>query len=223
MTGLVPAILLSSLLGSVHCVAMCGPLVGLHGGARSLRLALVHSLGRLATYATLGVAAGALGKVFELGLVQRAATLVAGALIVGWGLAQLAVAVGWRRSRAREPGGDTFGKALVQIRTRRPAARAALIGMLVGLLPCGWLWAFVIAAGGTGDPVHGGLVMAAFWLGTVPAMVGVLTLAGPTLGWLRARMPAVTAIALIALGVGTLAARWHDAGTRRPHCSMCDS
>ena len=49
MTALMPAILLSSLLGSVHCVAMCGPLVGLHGGARTLRLALMQSLGRLAT------------------------------------------------------------------------------------------------------------------------------------------------------------------------------
>lgn len=219
---LAAAILLSSLLGSIHCVAMCGPLVGLAGGARTLRLALVHSLGRLATYTTLGVAAGAIGKVFELGLVQRAATIVAGVLIVGWGLGQLAVAAGWRRPRAgRAP--EAFGNALVKLRTRRPAARAYLIGMLVGLLPCGWLWAFVIAAGGTGDPLHGGLVMAAFWLGTVPAMVGVLTVAGPVLGWLRARMPVVTAVALIALGIGTLASRWHDAGTRRPHCHLCDS
>jgi uncharacterized protein len=219
---LAAAILLSSLLGSIHCVAMCGPLVGLAGGARTLRLALVHSLGRLATYATLGVAAGAVGRVFELGLVQRAATVVAGALILGWGLGQLAVAVGWRRPRAgREP--RAFGDALVKLRTRRPAARAYLIGMLVGLLPCGWLWAFVIAAGGTGDPLHGGLVMAAFWLGTVPAMVGVLTVAGPAIAWLRARMPVVTAVALIALGIGTLASRWPDAGTRRTHCHMCDS
>src|SRR5262245_46810480 len=54
MTALWAAILASSLAGSLHCVAMCGPLLGLHGGARSLRLALVHALGRLTTYAALG-------------------------------------------------------------------------------------------------------------------------------------------------------------------------
>jgi sulfite exporter TauE/SafE len=113
---------------------------------------------------------------------------------------------------------------LVQIRRGRPSRRALVIGMLTGLLPCGWLWAFVITAGGTGSPVSGALVMFAFWLGTVPAMVGVLGLLGPALGRLRARMPLVTAGVLIALGLGTLALRWRDAGAvqvERPHCPAC--
>ena len=216
MTTLLPAILVSSLVGSVHCIAMCGPLVGLHGGVRTFRLAVVHSLGRLATYLVLGVLAGLVGRAIdlagELGVVQRAATILAGLVIVVWGGYQLAIALGLRASSGAEPRGSAFGAGLVRIRTRRPARRAALVGMLTGLLPCGWLWAFVIAAAGTGRALDGGLVMLVFWLGTVPAMVGVLALGGPVFEWLRRRMPVVTAIALIVLGLGTLALRWRDAG-----------
>jgi sulfite exporter TauE/SafE len=109
----------------------------------------------------------------------------------------------------------------MRIKTRRPARRAWLIGALTGLIPCGWLWAFVIAAAGTGSPISGGLTMFAFWLGTVPAMVGLLRITGPLLARVRARMPAITAVALIAIGLGTLALRWRDIGTQQvtqPHC-----
>lgn len=224
MIALLPAILLSSLVGSVHCIAMCGPLVGLHGGARTLRLALVHALGRLTTYVTLGALAGGVGHAIDLagdlGAVQRTATIVAGGIVVGWGLYQLAIALGWK-ARASVATGATFGKGLVRIGTRRAAHRAWMIGVLTGFLPCGWLWAFVIAAAGTGHPLLGAAVMATFWLGTVPAMTGVLTIGGPVVRWLRTRMPAVTAIVLILLGVGTLAMRWSDAGAKQVTAPSC--
>jgi sulfite exporter TauE/SafE len=216
---MLPAIFVASLVGSVHCIAMCGPLVGLHGGVRTLRLALVHALGRLTTYVALGMLAGLIGRALdlagELAVVQRAATIVAGGLIVGWGGYQLAIALGLRASsdRPHAPGSTRFASGLVQIRSRRPATRAWLVGVLTGLLPCGWLWAFVIAAAGTGHVIAGGVVMLVFWLGTVPAMTGVLTIGGPVIAWLRQRMPVVTAAALIVLGLGTLATRWHAAGT----------
>lgn len=114
-----------------------------------------------------------------------------------------------------------FASALVRVRPRSAAKRSYAIGSLTGLLPCGWLWAFVIAAAGTGSPIRGGLTMFVFWLGTVPAMVGLLRVTGPLLARVRARMPAITAVALIAIGLGTLALRWRDIGTQQvtqPHC-----
>ncbi|MDX2086487.1 MAG: sulfite exporter TauE/SafE family protein [Kofleriaceae bacterium] len=231
-------VLAASVLGSVHCLAMCGPLTALHGGPRSLRLTFAHALGRLATYVVLGAAAGLLGGALDLagrvGDVQRIATLVAGGLVLGWGvvLAVRALLTTRRRERTAvaderaSPGGahSAFRSALVRIQRGRPGRRAVLICMLTGLLPCGWLWAFVITAGGTASPVFGALVMLVFWLGTVPAMVGVLALLGPALTRLRARVPLVTALALIVLGLGTLAMRWRDAGTvqvEAPHCAHC--
>lgn len=224
MTATLAAVFASSLLGSLHCVAMCGPLIGLSAGAHTLRLALVHSLGRLATYATLGMLGGAIGRAIDLAgdlaVVQRGATMIAGAVIVVWGVLQLATALGWRTAHRRVTG-EAFTGGLVRIRSRPPAVRAWLAGMLTGLVPCGWLWAFVVAAAGTGGVIDGGLTMVVFWAGTVPAMLGLLTIGGSLIARLRERMPAVTAIALIVLGLGTLAMRWRDAGTAQVASPSC--
>lgn len=218
--ALLAGIVATSAVGSIHCVAMCGPLVGLHGGAHSLRLATLHSFGRLTTYALLGAAAGTLGGALDLagklGNVQRIATLFAGVFVLAWGIYLLVR----RKSVSPKQGSSTFGNALVRIRTKPPRLRAWLMGTLTGLLPCGWLWAFVVTAGGTGSAPLGASVMIAFWLGTVPAMVGLLAFAGPLFARIRMKLPAITAVALIAVGVGTLALRWRDAG-RVQHCSMC--
>ena len=215
------AIFVSSIFGSLHCLAMCGPLVGMSRGG--LRLAIVHALGRLTTYTALGAGAGLVGSAIDLagdlGAVQRAATIIAGSVILGWGLYQLGVAAGWVHVKSKPH--TAFASALVKIRTPRAVRRAWLVGVLTGLLPCGWLWAFVVTAAGTGHATDGALVMVAFWLGTVPAMVGLLAVAGPLLDRVRRRMPAITAIVLIVLGLGTLALRWRDAGAAQvahPHC-----
>jgi sulfite exporter TauE/SafE len=217
MTALVSTILLSSLVGSVHCIAMCGPLVGMHGGA--LRLALLHSVGRLTTYVVLGAVAGVIGRAVDLagnlGTVQRAATIVSGAVIIAWGLYQLAVVFGWARDPKLKS--TVFASSLVRIGKRRAGTRAWLVGVLTGLLPCGWLWAFVVSAAGTGSPLLGMLVMATFWLGTVPAMTGVLVVGG----WIKRRLPIVTAGVLIVLGIATLATRWRAAGTQQVRAPSC--
>lgn len=220
--ALLSGVLAASIVGSVHCIAMCGPLVGLHGGARTLRLSLIHSLGRLFTYVTLGALAGLVGSAIDLagrlGNIQRAATLVGAAVI-------LAIAVVPLLTKGRTPARSPFTAALVRIRSRSEVRRAALIGALTGLLPCGWLWAFVVMAAGTASAPSGALVMATFWLGTAPAMIGVVRVAGPLIARMRAKMPAITAIVLVAAGLGTLALRWQDAGTtqvRTPHCHHHD-
>jgi len=218
-------ILGSSLAGSLHCVAMCGPLIGLSAGRQSIPLALVHALGRLTTYAALGALAGLVGGAVDLAgrlaAAQHIAALVAGGAIVIWGLRGIAVARGWLS--AGTTGGALFQRGLVQLRGRRAAQRAWLIGVLTGLLPCGWLWAFVVSAAGTASPAVGAAVMAVFWLGTVPAMTGALALGGAVTAAVRRRMPVISACVLIALGVATLAVRWRDtgaAGVTAPHCHV---
>jgi sulfite exporter TauE/SafE len=223
MTVLWATILLSSVAGSLHCVAMCGPLVGLHGGARSLRLALVHALGRLTTYAALGALAGLIGRAVDLAghlaAVQHVAAIAAGVVIVGWGARTIAIARGWLQITGTSPA--LVHRGLVRLSARRAVTRAWLIGVLTGLLPCGWLWAFVVSAAGTASAWRGAAVMAVFWLGTVPAMTGVLAFGGPMIARIRRKLPVISACVLIALGLVTLAARWSDAGepgVTAPHC-----
>ena len=140
--------------------------------------------------------------------VQRAAAMIAGASILAWGvialLAALGVRVPGKRARA---GAGLAGPVLVRIRRKKPVARAALVGLLTAALPCGWLYAFVVAAASTGSPGRGMALMAVFWIGTVPMLLGlglVLRRFGRALG---GRLPVVTAMALIAVGVAALVAR----------------
>lgn len=215
--GAVAAIFLASLLGSAHCAAMCGPFVAFYsvgaGPGRRSGLHAAYSLGRLAAYATLGAVAGALGAGVEslgaLAGVSRAAAVVAGVVMVLWGVDTLAARLGSRRGLLHPPAAlqRTVQRIGQGLRSVSPAQRALLTGASTALLPCGWLYAFVAASGGTASPWLGALTMAVFWTGTLPVMVslglGLQRLAGP----LRERLPLVTATAVVAIGLLTIAGR----------------
>jgi sulfite exporter TauE/SafE len=180
-------------------------------GGRALgrfRGALAHAGGRLVSYTMLGALAGGVGAAVDLAgraaAVQRAAMIVAGIAVILWGALALAAALGVGVPRLRP---RVWNRALVQIRRRRPGTRAVLLGMLSAALPCGWLWAFVMLAAGTGSPLGGAAVMIAFWLGTVPMMLGVGAATAALAKRIGPRLPLVTALTLIAVGILSLAAR----------------
>ncbi len=217
MSTLHAAVLGSSIVGSLHCAAMCGPLQGLYldpspsgaaGGAR-WRAPVAHALGRLGAYASLGALAGGIGAAVDLAGaladVQRAAMIIAGVALVAWGAVALASALGVPVPSLRP---RRWSREVVRIRRRRrPEVRAVLLGLLSAALPCGWLWAFVVVAAGSGSIAGGALLMTTFWLGTVPMMVGLGGLAGPMVKRIGGRLPFVTAAVLVAVGVIALQAR----------------
>jgi sulfite exporter TauE/SafE len=90
---------------------------------------------------------------------------------------------------------------------RPPVVRALLIGLLTTLLPCGWLYAFVVTAAGTAHPVSGALTMFVFWLGTLPMLIAIGAGVQKLSGTLGAKMPVITCIALLVVGIWTLAGR----------------
>jgi len=220
VTALLVAVLVSSIAGSLHCAAMCGPFAGLAGGTEpGARWAphVAYGLGRLGAYAVLGTIAGAVGAavdvVGDLASIGGIAMIVAGIAMLGWGGLSLARALGIRR------GGQGAGSArpmLYAIRRRRPAVRGALVGLLTAALPCGWLYAFVVVAAGTGSPLLGAAVMATFWLGTMPALLGAGLSMRALARRLGRRLPLVTAGLQIAIGVVALVARAPMVG-RTPH------
>ena len=165
------------------------------------------------SYTLLGVAAGSIGAAIDLGGrmagVQRSAAMIAGAAMVVFGVIILFNAMGVRVQRVTLP---KRHQRLVERGHRAammlgPEKRAATIGLLTPLLPCGWLYAFVLTSAGTGSPAWGGLVMAVFWFGTVPLMAtlgaGLTMLTGP----LRARLPLITASIVVIIGVLTATGR----------------
>jgi sulfite exporter TauE/SafE len=214
VTALSLSVLVASLLGSLHCAGMCGGFVAFYAGDSGRRAGhLAYNLGRLIAYATLGAVAGALGAALDLGGallgIQRVAAVVAGAFIVLWGTVLLVESLGQRVPRLHPPSWlqGSLLRGLRRIAGWRPVTRALATGLLTGGLPCGWLYAFVVTAAGTGSGIRGAALMIVFWLGTLPVMVslgvGLRGLAGP----LRRYVPAACATAMILVGLYAVAGR----------------
>ena len=220
MTALLAAVLVASLLGSLHCVGMCGCFVAFYaagdGGRGAGRLAAhaVYSGGRLLAYGALGAAAGALGAVLDLagGLagLQRIAAVVAGAAMIGWGVVALLRLYGLRlgpRFVAAGAVARLVRGGLARVGGRPPVVRALAVGLLSGALPCGWLWVFLVTAAGTGGPLAGMAVMTAFWAGTVPALVALGLGAQLAAAPLRRHAPSLTAVLMVVLGILAIVSR----------------
>jgi sulfite exporter TauE/SafE len=216
MPGII-AIFLASLAGSPHCAAMCGPFLafaaaGDIGHRPRWSVTGAYHAGRLAAYVALGLAAGSLGAGVEtLGAragLSRMAALVAGTVMVAWGMNTILVLRGRRPvTHAPQPLQRALGRVTQKLRGMSGVERAAITGCTTALLPCGWLYAFVAAAGGTGSPATAAMVMIFFWTGTLPLMtalgLGFQRLAGP----LRRSLPLVTASVVVAIGLLTIAGR----------------
>lgn len=214
MLALLASVFTASLLGSLHCAAMCGGFVcAVSGEGRPLASQIAWHAGRGAAYLVLGALAGLIGAGLEHTLapagLPNAAAVGAGALLIVAGLGALMQAMGLRGTPTPDasPFARVIGSGLRAVRAWPLLARATAMGSLTALLPCGWLWAFVATAAGTGSVLGGLAVMAVFWSGTLPLLAALGFAAGRVLGPLRSRLPVVTAIAMIVVGLITVAGR----------------
>lgn len=238
MTPVLLSVIAASLLGSLHCAGMCGGLVAFYSGteASSQRSALVphiaYNLGRLVTYTLVGMFAGALGSVANvagasLGI-GRVAGILAGVLMLAWGAGQLLTSFGVKLPRerllARLPAvvSARLGRLLDRTAKRSPTLRAATLGLATPLLPCGWLYAFAVAAAGTGSAIYGGLVMMAFWSGTVPVMLGLGVGIQRLSHRIRRHVPVLSALVLIVLGTASVFGRLRLDTVVRAHAAELD-
>ena len=232
-TGLLLGALGASFVGSLHCAGMCGPLVVFCGaGERSQTRALVayHSA-RITGYMILGVIAGSLGAALDLGGealgLARFASALAGLTMVGIGLNGLFGAVA--RARAgqpivQKPASDPLVRRswsarfkarlsarvmpwMGRARTWSPLKRSFWIGALTALLPCGWLFAFLVVAAGTGSAIQGSLVMLMLGLGSVPVLLGLGLGSSSLLAPLARRSPGIVAGLLLVMGLLTISGR----------------
>lgn len=219
MGALIVAILLASLLGSFHCAGMCGAFLAIASGGveqglrRHAILQSAYHTGRLITYVVLGVAAGATGKLINmagaLAGLRPLAGILAGATMVIFGIAALMQTRGVQLHRLALPAAwvRVMQAGHRAAMNRPPLLRALFIGLLTTLLPCGWLYAFVTTAAGVGNPLGGAGIMAIFWIGTLPMLIAVGAGVRAILGPIGARLPAITALVLVVVGLYTLTGR----------------
>jgi sulfite exporter TauE/SafE len=175
------AAFLAGFFGSTHCIGMCGAIVvlfeqhELSGGRQWLRR-MSYNSGRLGFYALLGAVAGAGGavltKVAGVNTGLLILRLIAGFLVIAIGLNLL---FNWSATRFLEQAGAGIWRRLSPLAKHvLPVAtpgRALAAGFLWGALPCGLVYSAVAMAATGGNAQNGALVMLAFWLGTLPALI----------------------------------------------------
>jgi uncharacterized protein len=162
------------LLGSLHCAAMCGPLmlalpVPPGGSARFVAGRFTYQLGRIATYCLLGIVAGLVGKSLFLAGIQRWLSIALGLAVLAGFLISKRVAVSAPVIRLVAKLKFAMSAQLQQ----RSFRSLALLGMLNGLLPCGLVYVAMAGAVAQGSILTGAGYMAIFGLGTLPMMLAV--------------------------------------------------
>lgn len=211
------AAFLVGFLGGVHCVGMCGPLVGAFtlqqpGKPPRLALQLAANLGRITSYTAAGALAGLLGgssvfleRLFPaerlLFILAQVMLILLGLYLAGWGQAVLALErLGGRLWTRLKPG-------LARLLPIRTPGQAFAAGALWGFLPCGLVYSVLVTALASGSPLQGAATMAAFGLGTLPNLLAM--------GWFAGRLVPLTRRRGLRLAAGLLVAGFGVVGLGR--------
>ena len=174
---------LVGLLGGGHCAGMCGGIVGavslsLPGSRPRIGFLLAYNFGRIASYGAAGLLAGAIGAssffLDHVLPVERVLYALASVMLILLGLYLAGI---WRGVVVLETVGgklwrqvQPWSKRFLPVRT---LPQALALGSIWGWLPCGLVYSVVVAALATGSPWHGGALMLAFGLGTLPALLAM--------------------------------------------------
>lgn len=175
---LLPAFLVG-LMGAGHCLGMCGGIVAALSFAvpeatatRRFSLVFSYNIGRIVTYTTIGALVGYIGHVIELQVGLAYLRIAAGVMLILMGLY---VTGWWKVLGVLEKGGAVLWRLLQPLGQKFFPVRSIFSGFAVGCiwgwLPCGLVYSALVLAAAQGDTMSSALVMLAFGLGTLPAVL----------------------------------------------------
>lgn len=167
------------LLGSFHCLGMCGPIAFVLPLDRENKLisfiqAGLYHLGRLLSYATIGLVFGLLGKGLFLVGFQQKLSIIIGVLMI---LITIIPSSFFHQFNIVKPFYILISKVKVGmgLYLKKSSFKAFLtMGLLNGFLPCGLVYMALLGAVSMGSSISGALYMFLFGLGTIPMMTGAL-------------------------------------------------
>ncbi len=203
-------------LGSFgHCIGMCGGIVVAYSTIKidpqsskvSQSVAhLLYSSGRILTYSILGAIFGFLGGVVTFSNNANGGLLIfAGVAMILAGLSLMGKIKFLTIIEHSFSSSSMYKNAFKAVLNSKSNLSFFILGMLNGLLPCGFVYFFAITAASTADPFYGALVMAIFGLSTVPAMFGLGFLTSLTSATsFRNMMMSLSSIAVILYGAYTI-------------------
>jgi len=202
----------TGLLGTGHCIGMCGGLVSalsLSGAGRQggWFFHLLYNLGRISTYTFIGAVVGWLGSALaytdRFKMVTRSLLIGSDVFVILVGLGTAGLFAWLNVSKLDFPGPmKAMTLAVAGLRRLPPAISALPLGLLFGFIPCGYLYAVAITAAQSASVATGALMLFAFGLGTAPALL----LFGGAAHWLsgRARTWMLRIAGLVVAGMGVI-------------------
>ncbi|OKS87521.1 sulfite exporter TauE/SafE family protein [Mucilaginibacter polytrichastri] len=191
------------LFGSIHCIGMCGPLAfaipnNYAGFMLIIWDKLIYNLGRVLSYATLGLVTGLIGRQIWLSGLQQGVSVFSGVLII------LAASSRFLKvSIANNRLGSVLIKPFNKVLTYALKHRAGhlIIGVLNGFLPCGFVYLALIGAVNASTVMASVSYMACFGLGTIPLMLVASVSTGLLNNSVRRKMNKVVPYFMLCLGV----------------------
>ncbi len=201
---LLSAIILG-LLGSFHCIGMCGPIafmlpVDRKNQTKQFFQIISYHLGRLTTYSFIGLIFGLLGSGFELFQFQQHLSIATGVLMIALVLFPTLL----QKTKISQP----VTKVVFKIKNRlgkelknKRNDTFFTIGFLNGFLPCGLVYMAVLGAIATHQPLTGSLYMFLFGVGTIPLMSAVVYFGNFANGIFRQKIQQLIPVLVVFIGV----------------------
>jgi len=202
----------TGLLGTGHCIGMCGGLVSALSLSEAGRQGgwffhLLYNIGRISTYTFIGAVVGWLGSALaytdRFKMVTRSLLIGSDVFVILVGLGTAGLFAWINVSKLDFPGPmKAMTLAVAGLRRLPPAISALPLGLLFGFIPCGYLYAVAITAAQSASVATGALMLFAFGLGTAPSLL----LFGGAAHWLsgRARTWMLRIAGLVVAGMGVI-------------------
>lgn len=165
------------LIGSFHCIGMCGPIalsLPIYGKSKAEKLLLIilYNLGRACSYASLGLLFGYIGNQFFLFGYQRAFSISLGLLLLIFLFAHQFLS---SRFAIIDKIFNRVKSALAKrLQSTQNSYSYFLIGVANGFLPCGLVYLAIGSAMATGNMLYGAALMFVFGMGTFPLMISLM-------------------------------------------------
>ncbi|MEP2058054.1 MAG: sulfite exporter TauE/SafE family protein [Maribacter litoralis] len=201
---LVSALILG-LMGSLHCVGMCGPIafmlpVDRTNNYKKFGQIFIYHFGRLLAYGIIGLIFGLLGKGLSIFGIQQKLSVVIGIIMI---LVVLIPYKTFNKYNLSKPIYKIISKVknqLGQELKKKSPDTFLTIGFLNGFLPCGLVYMSLFGSIAMGDALQGSLYMMLFGVGTLPLMTAAIYFSNLLKGGIRQKVQRAIPVFVIIIG-----------------------
>ncbi|MBT8394198.1 MAG: sulfite exporter TauE/SafE family protein [Bacteroidia bacterium] len=198
--------LVLGLLGSFHCVGMCGPIafmlpIDRQNSFKKVSQVSLYHFGRLLTYSLMGLVFGLVGKSLYLFGIQQQLSIAIGILMIVVVLIPYKTFNKYNFSKPLYKFISRIKSALGKELKKKSPDTFLTIGFLNGFLPCGLVYMAIFAAIATGSALEGSLYMFVFGLGTVPLMTTAIYFSRFLSGVVRKKIQKAIPVFVIIIGL----------------------